>query len=79
MTSRTKVCEGHVGREKMKRPQIGTRKPESAEAGGFRPGQLGQKYVRDAWDVKRQKGRKQEQGNMNRPKQEIFVWDSWDK
>ncbi|KAH9305368.1 hypothetical protein KI387_009772, partial [Taxus chinensis] len=31
-----------MGREKLKKPQTGTRKPESAEAGDFHPGQLGQ-------------------------------------
>ncbi|KAH9315363.1 hypothetical protein KI387_023990 [Taxus chinensis] len=52
----TKVREGCVGREKAKKPQTGTRKPESAEARDFRPGQPGQRYARDA---KSRNGRRQ--------------------
>ncbi|KAH9323133.1 hypothetical protein KI387_017772, partial [Taxus chinensis] len=38
----TKVHDGRVGREKVKKLQRETRKPESVEAGDFHPGQLGQ-------------------------------------
>ncbi|KAH9293001.1 hypothetical protein KI387_041813, partial [Taxus chinensis] len=40
-------------------PQTGTREPESAEAGDFHLGQLGQRYAWDARDAKSRSGRRQ--------------------
>ncbi|KAH9312929.1 hypothetical protein KI387_027964, partial [Taxus chinensis] len=48
-TAGTKVREGRVGRESHGSP----------EGRVFRPGKLGQKYARDAWDAKARNGRRQ--------------------